>query len=265
MNERLQLISPPQAEPLDLKTVKGHLRVEHDLDDALILSLVASARDYVQRFTGRQLVAAGYRLAFERFPCEIKLPISPALAVSSITYLDTAGVRQTLATSAYTVDTIGEVWTIHPSFGTSWPAYRCDVNSVQVNLVAGYLVPFTASGAAVTFRGLAPVNGTEVRVTNSGGELPQGLSPLTPYYVVGASGSTCGLSLTVDGAAITTTDAGTGLQFVGEMPDTLRSAMLLMVGHWYENREAVVVGTIATPLPMAVDSLLYMNKDWRVG
>lgn len=39
-------------------------------------------------------------------------------------------------------------------------------------------------------------------------------------------------------------------------PSTIRSAMLLLIGHWYENREAVIIGTIQSPLSFAVESLL---------
>lgn len=40
----------------------------------------------------------------------------------------------------------------------------------------------------------------------------------------------------------------------------VEQAMLLLVGHWYANREAVVIGTIATDVPLAVDSLLWHRK-----
>lgn len=38
--------------------------------------------------------------------------------------------------------------------------------------------------------------------------------------------------------------------------DELHAAQKLMVGHWFENRESVVTGTIATELPMTVEWLL---------
>ncbi len=41
------------------------------------------------------------------------------------------------------------------------------------------------------------------------------------------------------------------------LPAAIRSAMLLMIGNWYENREAVVVGATAAELPLGVQSLLY--------
>lgn len=40
------------------------------------------------------------------------------------------------------------------------------------------------------------------------------------------------------------------------LDDDLTTAMLLLIGHWYENREAVAMGTIATQVPMAVEALI---------
>lgn len=43
---------------------------------------------------------------------------------------------------------------------------------------------------------------------------------------------------------------------VSAVPAPIKSAILLLIGHWYENREAVITGTIATTLPMTVRYLL---------
>jgi uncharacterized phage protein (predicted DNA packaging) len=40
----------------------------------------------------------------------------------------------------------------------------------------------------------------------------------------------------------------------------VRQAVLLLVGHWYANREAVVIGTITAEVPLAVDRLLWYRK-----
>lgn len=40
-------------------------------------------------------------------------------------------------------------------------------------------------------------------------------------------------------------------------PEPIRQAILLLVQHWNENREAVVIGTIVNELPLAVESLLF--------
>lgn len=50
----------------------------------------------------------------------------------------------------------------------------------------------------------------------------------------------------------------------GEQPlePDLASAILLWAGHLYEHREAVVTGTIATALPLTVDSLISPYRRW---
>lgn len=40
------------------------------------------------------------------------------------------------------------------------------------------------------------------------------------------------------------------------VPKLLKSGMLFYVGHLYENREGVITGTIATDLPLAVESII---------
>lgn len=40
------------------------------------------------------------------------------------------------------------------------------------------------------------------------------------------------------------------------LDDDITTAMLLLINHWYENRGAVIVGSISSELPMAVNSLI---------
>ncbi len=44
------------------------------------------------------------------------------------------------------------------------------------------------------------------------------------------------------------------------LPDTLRSALLLLVGHYYENREPVNVGNIVNMIPLSVEALLAPHR-----
>lgn len=44
------------------------------------------------------------------------------------------------------------------------------------------------------------------------------------------------------------------------VPASIKSAIKLFVGHLYENRETVALGTIATNLPMAFESLLWPHR-----
>jgi uncharacterized phiE125 gp8 family phage protein len=47
------------------------------------------------------------------------------------------------------------------------------------------------------------------------------------------------------------------------VPQTIKQAMLLLVGHWYENREATLVGTISKSIDFAVRALLDVNRTLR--
>jgi len=44
------------------------------------------------------------------------------------------------------------------------------------------------------------------------------------------------------------------------VPANIRHAMMLMIGHWNENREAVATGTIASEIPLAAKDLIGMSE-----
>lgn len=54
-----------------------------------------------------------------------------------------------------------------------------------------------------------------------------------------------------------------GYQDAASVPAPIKAAMKLLVGHWYENREAVTLAQIPSELPLAVQSLLASYKIWR--
>ena len=46
------------------------------------------------------------------------------------------------------------------------------------------------------------------------------------------------------------------------VPRTWKQAILLTLGHWYENRESTVGGTIIREVPMAVKSLVMLRRNF---
>lgn len=256
-------ITAPTCEPLDLVEVKSHLRVDIDDDDALIAGLIASARDYVERETHNQLVAAKWKKTHTYLVKRKQLlPTHPTNYVDGIVYLDQAGATNTMATTVYDVLTNRMPAQIVLAYLQIWPAnMRYQEDSVRMTYTAGYLAPLTADATAntVTVTNRTYTNGDIVRLSNSGGALPGGLVANTDHYVINASGGTAStfqLALTANGSAIDITSAGTGLNFVGVLPPDLRRAMLLLISHWYENREASSVVDMKS-LPMGVDSCLW--------
>jgi uncharacterized phiE125 gp8 family phage protein len=49
------------------------------------------------------------------------------------------------------------------------------------------------------------------------------------------------------------------------IPEGLKAAMKLLIGNWYEQREAVNVGNIVTEIPMAVESLLWSYRVLQIA
>lgn len=141
----LELVTAPAVEPVTLAEAKSHLRLDPDGTDenALIADLIRAARENVENFTHRAIIAQTWDLKLDGFPGgPICLPFPPLLSVTSITYLDGAGVSQTWASSNYIVDKpsgpFAQAGRIYPAYGVVYPTTRGQVNAVAVRFVAGY-------------------------------------------------------------------------------------------------------------------------------
>lgn len=249
----------PTAEPIALAVAKAHARVDYDDEDELIRGWLRAAREKLEDETSRSLVCQTRRFDLDEFPTSglIEIRWAPVIAVSSIQYYDADNVLQTLSASAYQVDadSIPARICLAPTY--SWPTTYQRPRAVRVSVVCGHATPFTvdATTDVLTWLGRNPTDDDVVRLTNTGGALPAGLSADTDYYVISSSGATCELSLTSGGAAVDITGAGTGTHFVGEVPAVAKQAMLLLAGHWINNREAVLTGTISKEFEFAYTAL----------
>ena len=58
-----------------------------------------------------------------------------------------------------------------------------------------------------------------------------------------------------------------GYGAAADVPRTIKQGMLLLLGHWYENRETVVIGMTTAEIPYGVKALLipYRVMDYRVA
>lgn len=45
-------------------------------------------------------------------------------------------------------------------------------------------------------------------------------------------------------------------------PPAIDQAILMLVGHWYENREASLVGTNAEAVPFGFEEIVNNHRDW---
>lgn len=263
--------SAPGAEPISLVEAKLHCRVDSDFtdDDVLIKGLISSARGHVESVTGRLLVLRLLRATFPALPCTLEMK-TPAREVLGISYLDGEGESKVLDSNLYVSDLAELPATIYQAFDSSWPMTYQHPAAVTLDYSAGYAVPFTVTTATDTIN--APnhpfSDGDTLRVVNSGGTLPTGLTVDTTYYAIDSGVGSLKLAAAEGGPAIDISAAGSGTNFLLTEDDSewtaLRQAMLLLIGHWYSNREAVNTGNISTNLPLTVDALLSPHKVWGV-
>ncbi len=136
------LVTGPAAEPVTLAEVKLHLRIDDNADDVLLGALITTARQHAENITRRSLVTQTWKLVLDNFPAGvITLDHAPVSSVSSVLYLDSDGVEQTLNAAGYKLDKITEPCRLVPAYGTTWPSTREEINAVSITYSCGYGAP----------------------------------------------------------------------------------------------------------------------------
>jgi hypothetical protein len=266
-------LSQPAIEPVTLDLAKSHLRVDDGFtnDDGYISGLIIAARQLVEKSMNRAIFNRQMLLTLDYFPwpgwgttgaasardyflmnyyqrLQIRLPLPSTVSVQSLTYLANDGVTVvTIDPSKYVVDTTSEPARISPVPGFTWPYQQNYIpGQVRVNYTAGtYEIavtePFTVPAAApytytlqqaaalITFTGVTDSNNDPVTCTQVDGILTFDESLAGKSYTVSYT--------------------------VNQCPMTIVQAMLLLISHLYEHREAVSQATM-TVVPLAVESLL---------
>lgn len=140
----LSLVTGPPVEPLSLAAARMQLRDPPTDEDGLVADLIVAARERAEAVTGRTLVATTYDLSLECEPDYVLyLPKPPLRSITSVTYLDVAGVSQTWASSSYQVDAPAGAFAqrgrIMPAPFGIWPIVQAwRFNALTVRFVAGY-------------------------------------------------------------------------------------------------------------------------------
>ena len=170
--------------PVTVAVAKLHLRIDHSLDDAYITALIEAARAQVEDlYLWWSTTPRTYRMTTDGVAYELDLPMGPVTSITSVSWLDEAGV-------------------------------------VTALLAADYRLAWALSGRLEIVDGMIPDDAVQLQVV----------------YVAGPTAP----------------------------PAFVVPAVLLMVGHWYEHREAVDVrpGAGALEVPMGVRALLLGRRAW---
>lgn len=179
----VKVINPP-AQVIDTATLRSHVRIADTSEDALLVIYLQAAVAFAQHYTQRSFGEQTLELALDAFPSgAIELPQGPVSAITTIKYIDTAGVEQTLSNTLYVLDNYGlQCWAVQKA-DTEWPDTQASANAVKVRYTAG------------------------------------------------------------------------------DLPDAVRSALLLLVGHLFENRENSAPLSLQS-LPVGAEALLNTVKIW---
>ena len=136
----LKLITAATILPVSLAEAKAHLRVDVADDDAQITAMIWAAAQGAEQATGRALTAQTWELALNAFPAALQLTRVPVASVTSLTYIDSAGVSTVLSNTLYALSVADDFGfaSVAPVYAGTWPTTRAEVNAVKLRFVAGY-------------------------------------------------------------------------------------------------------------------------------
>jgi uncharacterized phiE125 gp8 family phage protein len=131
------LITPPAAGPLSLAELKAHIRIDGDDDDALLASLIRTARGHLERTAGLALISQGWRLYLDGWPEAGVIEISrgPVLSVDAVRAFDELGEESGIPLAGHVLDGVrrpARLWL------RERPAARQAINGVEVDFTAGF-------------------------------------------------------------------------------------------------------------------------------
>lgn len=109
--------------------------------DIALADAITGAVEAYEEFTNNILCLSTWDLYLDKFPTRIDTP-GPLSSITSITYLDSAGASQTLATTYYKIDISDPAGgRITLKNGQTWPSTYSEADAVVVRLMAGWADP----------------------------------------------------------------------------------------------------------------------------
>lgn len=202
------LVTAPVIKPVTRTEAKAALDIGYTDKDTLIDGLIAAATSYLDGWSGilgRALCEQTWRQDYDGYGCyesgrrvehrysygaKLRLPLFPVISVTSVKYLDTSAVEQTISSSNYSLKNDDEGAYIQFISTFAFPNLYIEPASLYATYKAGYA------------------------------------------------------------------DAGTSPNLTSTVPDAIRQAMFLLIRHWFDNPNAVIVGQTIEEVPFAVRALL---------
>ena len=285
MHNALSLITPPTAEPISVAAARAHSRVTLDVEDSIIAGYIASARDQVESITRRALMPSTFTFGIQQWPGRnydtglrnfstfaqfnrwnyFQIPKPPLIGITTFVYTDTNGntfpMTQSYNSAAgnYLLDLLSVPARVTLPFSGIWPTTILSPSlPIQLTFQAGYKqyagVATVASTGIVTWVSGTPFDASLVNTWIDIGP--------NSYIVTSFTDAT---HITVGPVSQVVVVPGPGAAFSANLvPMAIRHAILLLVCHFYDNRQVVIVGRGVTSaeIDYTVDALLAPHRIW---
>jgi hypothetical protein len=154
----LVLHTAPASEPITLAEAKSYLRVDSSGDDALITSLISTARKLCEEHTQRAFMTQTYELFLDAledvedglwegirtgpyinyYKNYIELPMPPVVSVSHIKTYDDNDTATTFSANNYYVDNARQPARVVLRTGETFPTALRVANAIEVKYITGY-------------------------------------------------------------------------------------------------------------------------------
>lgn len=133
-----QLITPNTVLEVSLDAAKAQLGIDGTELDETVTAWVKGVVAYAEHQTGRVILNQTWRTTLDTFPDAIRLPFPNCTSITSLKFLDTSGILQTLDPQDYELSAEGQAAWIVPAYGKAWPTTYGKINTVTVDAVFGY-------------------------------------------------------------------------------------------------------------------------------
>jgi uncharacterized phiE125 gp8 family phage protein len=127
----------PAVEPISVAELKAHLRIDGVAEDALLASMITTARLQIEAALALALTTQNWTWTFDRWPCRasVELPVSPVQSILSFTVARSGG-PLSVPPSAYILD--GQGIAARLITKNAWPQPGVAALGIEITFAAGF-------------------------------------------------------------------------------------------------------------------------------
>ena len=140
LQHRVQLVTAPVRQPINISECKDQMRIEHSDDDIIINRFIDTATRYVDvtGALGKAMITQTWGEWIAPNPSVVYLSLGPVQSVSANKYYDTNNALQTDTLSNYNVLGTSGRMLVSPKTGFNWPTTFQRDDAIKIEYVIGY-------------------------------------------------------------------------------------------------------------------------------